>query len=1159
MTSLRAKSPPVNLKERIAALEQRTNSSRSNPSPSNAHTPEGVRRSVSPAPLASTSSPSAAALRDKIARFEKKGGVPVPRGSFGLGAPPMAENGQQRRRGELYGNRIPTPLRSGAITPTLTGNTLLNGIPTQTTGRSVSPMPTGSSVGVSRAPTLNMGQYSEADVVEVGGFGDTNSPIRALSLAPSVSSPVHSGIVEGEEEEEEAAEGVVLREETSPHRAAFNTALTAARRRESILLSPTSERDFLTPSPSPSPSSPLPAAFPLVITPEGEGEEYSELDFEEPPAPNVEVQEDSNVIFPDIGKPSQSLDADVDVPESPNCEPATILLPDSPIVPEAPADDHHHPVIGVCDEQLVEDSVSPSFTVPNSPLEHAPSPSPILVAFPEVVDPIPTSPRDPGGETIEVADGRLDDSVKGPTPPEAAFAGDDPIAVDESKAIDKTQTEAHEDIETSAATEDDAQNILQTPSSPLPAEVSDDDITPTGEPFSLSVTLPSEQYPPQTPKREAPRKTSLALGIIATPGPLVGLAYDDTPRETPRPSPSGSPSPAYPSGVSFLSSARSSVRLPYLAGSPDSPRPHSMIELSTTELTTAQRVSPTTSHAVALYIPGSKSPRESETQEDDQKASLEVYSRHKASRSFSALSLNGSEYMEPDLDAAHTSMPSTFSATVHRKVKEHTPSALPLRPRAATETPHKRVRDSYGKEPWSPNTASELTKLVAESALLEQLLLGGEIPAEVKKPLRPQTPPTQEVPDPIPKAEDRTLALPQASLSPEHRRPMHMFRGALSRSKSEHRPRKPSSSDSPPKESRHLRVQSTFPRSVAPFLPQLKVADETAESTDADADADEVPPTPPPKSPSRYLHGGLNGLRRLATAPPRRMPGAYPRDSGSMSSEPSSEDSVTVITPPEHTLDFVNVEHKHGTAPARHIQTQSVSEFGDLRSGIKPRSGTLGSMAQPQGLSSKKPKSFSRAASFAGKMWQRARTKSGASTMGYSGSGSDHSHHPMPTFSQDSLPQLDPIPIIDVPIDVDYHRLHGEQPQPHASSSKALPAAPFDRPMSWVSVSSSGSARTTDIFDAFPSVPEDPRAAPLAVNSRLPYVTGRISPAGTPRVPFPSTNLGNSFLPPPDSLDGLGGYNTDAAASNTTLGRKSPDRPELRGIAPPFVADPSRS
>jgi hypothetical protein len=75
------------LKDRIAALEQRNASAGSN---SNSSTP---------------SLPTSSALKDRIAKFESKGGVPVPRGSFGMGAPPL-EEARLRTRGELYGNRI---------------------------------------------------------------------------------------------------------------------------------------------------------------------------------------------------------------------------------------------------------------------------------------------------------------------------------------------------------------------------------------------------------------------------------------------------------------------------------------------------------------------------------------------------------------------------------------------------------------------------------------------------------------------------------------------------------------------------------------------------------------------------------------------------------------------------------------------------------------------------------------------------------------------------------------------------------------------------------------------------------------------------------------------------------------------------------------------
>ncbi|KAK0196516.1 hypothetical protein F5146DRAFT_6031 [Armillaria mellea] len=111
MSTSRGQQPQVNLKERIAALQQRNVSQTQRPS---------VPSLSSNQPLIPSSG-----LRDKIAKFEQKGGVPVPRGSFGLGAPPTAENGQPRKRGELYGNRIPSAVRvaSGSSAPPMSRST----------------------------------------------------------------------------------------------------------------------------------------------------------------------------------------------------------------------------------------------------------------------------------------------------------------------------------------------------------------------------------------------------------------------------------------------------------------------------------------------------------------------------------------------------------------------------------------------------------------------------------------------------------------------------------------------------------------------------------------------------------------------------------------------------------------------------------------------------------------------------------------------------------------------------------------------------------------------------------------------------------------------------------------------------------------------------
>lgn len=114
--------PPVNLKERIAALQQRSNGSNGSatqrslsPSPQPISSLAGLSSPTTTSPTSpatgNTQIPATSALREKIARFEKKGGIPVPRGSFGLGAPPPSDAHGPRRQNELYGNRIPQPLR----------------------------------------------------------------------------------------------------------------------------------------------------------------------------------------------------------------------------------------------------------------------------------------------------------------------------------------------------------------------------------------------------------------------------------------------------------------------------------------------------------------------------------------------------------------------------------------------------------------------------------------------------------------------------------------------------------------------------------------------------------------------------------------------------------------------------------------------------------------------------------------------------------------------------------------------------------------------------------------------------------------------------------------------------------------------------------------
>lgn len=192
----RGGTPPVNLKERIAALQQR------NVSPNTHQSAQAAPRAL---PSAGTGG-----LRDKIARFEEKGGVPVPRGSFAMGAPQLAENAPSRKRGELYGNRVPGLGRpSGAPTSRpgsqrtstdespgprkrciSTGAALSNGPSNFPTDEPVPPLPNGLSGPAPRRNSLaiNFGSgrrvMSTSDVEGTGPeFVDALSPLSS-SLVP---------------------------------------------------------------------------------------------------------------------------------------------------------------------------------------------------------------------------------------------------------------------------------------------------------------------------------------------------------------------------------------------------------------------------------------------------------------------------------------------------------------------------------------------------------------------------------------------------------------------------------------------------------------------------------------------------------------------------------------------------------------------------------------------------------------------------------------------------------------------------------------------------------------------------------------------------------------------------------------------------------------
>lgn len=156
----------MNLKDRIAALQQR-NAGSSQDQKQGAALANGARATGS--------------LRDKIASFEKQGAVPVPRGSFGLGAPPV-DDGSSRRRGELIGNRVPGLSRPVAPVPTHPSRATS---PTGSPGRVRAASATIQSRASSRSVSPNLSADGEAE-------GIYSSPEAALEEAASPRSPRQS-------------------------------------------------------------------------------------------------------------------------------------------------------------------------------------------------------------------------------------------------------------------------------------------------------------------------------------------------------------------------------------------------------------------------------------------------------------------------------------------------------------------------------------------------------------------------------------------------------------------------------------------------------------------------------------------------------------------------------------------------------------------------------------------------------------------------------------------------------------------------------------------------------------------------------------------------------------------------------------------------------
>ena len=391
-------------------------------------------------------------------------------------------------------------------------------------------------------------------------------------------------------------------------------------------------------------------------------------------------------------------------------------------------------------------------------------------------------------------------------------------------------------------------------------------------------------------------------------------------------------------------------------------RPVSMIETSPQIVTQMLRMTPAISRGIPMFVPAADGhPRKSDfvhfppTPEDE--------TSDGGSLTIQKSSLPGRMRSGSDPEDAR-SQPSrqTFSAVVHRKVRETPTSAAPngkLQPLPQTPQPQRVKRATILEAPLSPGHG-ELAALLHEAVLLENTLNKGELPSEETEEETQQddkkakeAAATVQAKDDKAEDEERSrMALTAAQLQskrddPTTGRLKHTFLVPLSKVRSRHRKEvytakaesllsKTQEPQSVQPESANLPSQSATNSSpiASPTLPKLSARQSIADSVSTSNSITQLPP----KFSSLRNFGSIS----RATA----GGGASTRTSHSRSSEISSEESSSAV---------------------------ALDEFG--------LGGTGSTLSFPSVSPKKTLNPLARATSFAEKLWSRGRTKSGGSTL----------------------------------------------------------------------------------------------------------------------------------------------------------------------------------
>jgi hypothetical protein len=973
--------PAVSLKERIAALQQRNAGS-----PPHSTSPVPGSRPISPSPNGASASPPAAGnsgggssgVGSLRAKFEQKGGTPVPRGSFGMGVSVLDDGSSNKRRGEMYGNRV-----SGLSKTTY--------------------VPGGSSRSVSSS-SLSMRRGSDSDHRRVFSSTDT----------PRSGTPALDDSLDGSDYLSSRAASPSL-DPISPNHTGT-----------SLLSSPPDAPEHMEPPTIVVSSDPTPEPDASTQLEDSIDHAPSSSSTEDIPSSTPAITE--TVAIPALDEPVVSTHDNHEPTKDPIPATSDVEL-DSQTVndPEVVAQDMPSPAPIREAESTYEPEVDSSSSVDVSAESPVVVSEPVVLASPLIADTVPEPislvTQSPAQEQHDVA-----------TPTETLEAPLSPPVTPSSPAFPSPTTPAETVVTPSSSKSDrpsfaeDVFSVQEDSRSPPATGASDSSFEsgPVRRPSVASpiiVTSPPptddgeriyERRPSVDTVRDSPITPASAipgsvwdLPTASLPSPLRDLSEDSpqTPADSTVSPSVYSPTSAgsqYTFGVGSPTSLQQYPESPLYSGeftpSLDGSFDTSLGVVNQAEILQGARVSPISSKMV--FVPPSPATSfppafpatptiaaEPTPAPESQLSSPQNVSEPHPSSSFTLLP------SPPTPTYEATPAPKSFTSVVGRRTTIKKAAPRPETVVYAKEPPRRTVEAHTVTDADISFTGDDLSALLANAAMLEQHLATGRVSTPRKEVF--SVPP---VPHAAPNAPSSWAngVQPRKSLEAKRDKAAHVRgpshgrtdsnstlkavpRSIVTSRKSSGELRNHTPAAKPPPFDRPM---PDVPVTPVPEFPEFSVQEleltlpEAPKSRFSNDSA--PPPTPPPKSPnpppaesSSMLKSGLRSLKSSSTL--RRVSMLLHDDSAGRHSIISSEDSAAVVTPPYPDFDPQVLV----TPPGSHSRnTSHVRDDGASYMSKESRSSGWSSLKG----SPRKGKGLARAATFADKIWPGSRRSRAPST-----------------------------------------------------------------------------------------------------------------------------------------------------------------------------------